>query len=119
MSVSDLIQQYGRTVTRRRLTFGQTTLGGTKIASEAITSVTMLIQPRGGNTVFKYGAERSEYDATGYCEIGTEVLNKDLIDFGNRHYRVDSVRVPDERQSGDALAYMIVGLNETRDQNNE
>lgn len=119
MSVSGLIQQYGVSVTVRRLTYGTTTTFGTKIASETTSTVTMLVQVRGGSTGFKYGAERSEYDATGYVERDTDILNGDLIDYGIRRYRVDSVRIPDERPSGDALGHKVIGLNETRVSNGE
>ena len=120
MSVTSLIQQYGVSVTKRRLTFGTTTTLGTKITSETTAAITMLVQVRGGSTGFKYGSERSEYDATGYVDRDVDILNADLIDYGSdRKYRVDSVRIPDERPSGDPLGYKIVGLNETRKSNGE
>jgi hypothetical protein len=112
MSVASLIQQYGRTVTRRRVVEGRTALGGIAPVGYNDAPIVMLIQVGGGATSTRYGAERARYSAVGYCEAGTDIQDGDLAIAGDRTFRVDSVRVPDERPIGDSLSYVICGLEQ-------
>jgi hypothetical protein len=112
MSVSSLITQYGESVTRRRLTYSRTTAGGPQIASETTAAITMFLQVGGGSVSPRYGAERSRYEATGYCISGTDILDGDLVDFRTRKYRVESVRSPNDRPVSDVLSYVICELQE-------
>lgn len=118
MSIPSLIDQYGKSVTVERPTYTRSTSGGPEIASTAQTSVTMLLQVGGGGSARAYGADRGSYDATGYVNDGTDVREGDFVLYadgvGTRRYRVESSRIPDERASGDDLAYVIVSLTEDR-----
>lgn len=118
MSVTSLIDSYGIGVTIERQTTTRSTSGGPSVASTAQTTATMLIQVGGGGSPRLYGADRGQYQATGYVEGGTDIREGDFVLYadgiGTRRYRVDSSRIPDERASGDALQYVIVGLTEDR-----
>lgn len=114
MSVTSLIDRYGQTVTRRRTTYGKTTLGGVKPAGYDDASIVVYLQVGGGATSSRYGAERARYAATGYCKAGTDVADGDLLIFGTRTYRIEDMRIPDERPTTDALSYVILGLEEDR-----
>jgi hypothetical protein len=118
LSVPALIDQYGKSVTVERATYTRSTSGGPEISSTAQTSVVMLLQVGGGGSSRRYGADRGAYDAVGYVEDGTDVREGDFVLYadgvGTRRYRVESSRIPDERASGDSLAYVIVDLSEDR-----
>ncbi len=118
MSVASLIDNYGKSVTVERPTYGRSTSGGPEITSTAQTSVVMLIQVGGGGSGRRYGADRGAYDATGYCEDGTDIRENDFVLYtdgvGTRRYRVEASRIPDERATADSLAYVIVDLSEDR-----
>lgn len=116
MSVSSLIQQYGKSCVLRRPTFGKTTAGGVKIASETTSTITMLIQAGGGGKGVRYGAESAQYGVTGYCYGGTDIKQQDVITYSSRRYVVQSVRTPDERATSDSLQFVVVGLTETREE---
>lgn len=117
MSLSSLIIQYGRTATVERQTMTRSTAGGPSVSSTAQTTATVLIQVGGGGSSRRYGADRGAYDATGYCEATVDVRSGDFMlladdDSMTRRYRVESVRIPDERVSGDALRYRIFDMSE-------
>lgn len=109
-----MIQRFGRSVTRRRTTYGKTTLGGVTPLGHADAPITMLIQVGGGSTSPRYGAERARYSAVGYCLAGADIADGDLVIDGTKTYRIESVRIPDERPVNDALSYVICGLEEDR-----
>ncbi len=112
LSIEALIDQYGVDGTRRRLSFGKTSMGGAKVSGETQETIRLLMQNGGGSTSNRYGAERASYAVVAYAKAGTDIIEKDLYDWNGKTYRVDSARVPDERPVGDALSYVILGLSQ-------
>ncbi len=108
--ISDLIERLGRDVSRRRLSFGRTTMGGSRTDGETVETVRLLIQNGGGSSSVRHGAERATYGIVAYAKAGTDIEERDLFDYDGKTYRIDSKRVPDERPIGDALSYIILGV---------
>lgn len=112
MSVESLIDQYGVDGVRRRLSFGTTTMGGSKVSGESQETIRILFQNGGGSTSTRYGAERAVYGVVAYAKAGADFIESDLYDWDGKTYRIDSVRVPDERPVGDPLSYVILAMTQ-------
>lgn len=112
MSVTALIDQYGKDVTLRRIATGRTVTGGVRTQGEILNTVRLLIQNGGGTKGTRYGAERAEYGIVAYAKAGTDIIAADLFDWNGKTYRVETVRIPDERPTADALSYVIVGVTQ-------
>lgn len=112
MSIEAIIDQYGVDGVRRRLSFGTTTMGGSKVSGESQETIRILLQNGGGSSSTRYGAERAIYGVFAYAKAGADFTEKDLYDWNGKTYRIDSVRVPDERPVGDPLSYVILGMTQ-------
>lgn len=118
MSVDALISDLGVTLTIKRITWTRSVNGGPTISSTAATTATGFMQVGGASTTRRYGSERARFDATVYFGRDVDVKSTDLVTYadgvGTRTYRVESVRIPDERSSGASMAYQIALLQEDR-----
>jgi hypothetical protein len=120
MSIPALINSYGRTVTRYRPTFTRDAAGAaiaSTTAATATASFTAYLQSGSGGVADRYGRLNTQYAATLYAlpdkadlrEGDTVVVT---VNGATRTYRVDSVRIPDDRPTGDALRHLIANLTE-------
>ncbi len=119
MSIPSLITAYGRSLTRLRPTAGRDAAGAVVASTTAATATATIsgyLQGGSGSAGDRYGRENTQFSATLYCLPGTDLRETDLvrvtINSATRTYRVESVRVPDDRATSDALYHMIVDLQE-------
>lgn len=116
MSIASLVAMYGQTMTLRRPTLVDDASGFPTAQSYATTAVRGLLQVLGGSTDIRWGAERKRYGAVCYFAGSPSIEDGDQLtvslDGKTRTYRVESVRIPDERPSGDPLRYSIAALEE-------
>lgn len=122
MTIGSLISAYGRTLTRTRPVWirdpaggaAQSTAAGTETASTA--SITGYLQIGGGSVSLRYGRENVRFGATLYCDGSQDLKADDVLTVTIaseiRTYRVDSVRVPDDRSTVDNLYHLIATLEE-------
>lgn len=119
MSIGSLISSYGRTLTRTRPVWIRDAAGG---ASQSTTdgtttaAISGYLQIGTGAVALRYGRENVRFAATLYCDGTTDLKANDLltvtISGEVRTYRVDSVRVPDDRSTADHLYHLIATLEE-------
>jgi hypothetical protein len=119
VSIPSLITAYGRSLTRIRPTIGRDTAGAVVASTTAATATATIsgyLQQAAGAAGDRYGRENTQYTATLYCVPGTDVKETDLvrvtINSETRTYRVESVRIPDDRATSDLLGHMIISLQE-------
>lgn len=120
MSIPALITAYGRTVTRTRPTFTRDAAGAavaSVTASTATATFTAYLQQGSGSVADRYGRLNTQYAATLYAlPEATDLKEGDSVSVtiggATRTYRVDSVRVPDDRPEGDHMRHLIANLQE-------
>ena len=119
MSIGSLISAYGRTLTRTRPTWIRDAAGGAAVSTTAGTTtaaITGYLQIGAGGVGLRYGRENVRFGATLYCDGTTDLKADDLLTVTiaseTRTYRVDSVRVPDDRSTSDHLYHLIATLEE-------
>ena len=119
MTIGSLISSYGRTMTRTRPVWIRDPAGG---ASQSTTdgtttaTITGYLQIGGGGVSLRYGRENVRFGATLYCDGSQDLKANDVLTVTIasevRTYRVDSVRVPDDRSTADGLYHLIATLEE-------
>ncbi len=119
MTIGSLISAYGRTLTRTRPVWIVDSVNGALISSTTGTTtaaVTGYLQIGAGGVSLRYGRENVRFPAVLYCEGSTDLKADDLLNvtIGGeiRTYRVDSVRIPDDRSTNDPLCHLICSLEE-------
>ncbi len=120
MSIPSLITAYGRSVTRVRPTFTRDAAGAAVASTTAPTATatfTAYLQQGSGGVGDRYGRLNTQYSATLYAlPEAADLLEGDTVTVtigsATRTYRVDSVRVPDDRSAGDPLRHLIADLQE-------
>lgn len=119
MSIGSMISSYGRTLTRQRPVWIRDAAGGASQSTTAGTStaaITGYLQIGSGAVGLRYGRENVRFGATLYCDGTTDLKADDLLTVTiaseTRTYRVDSVRVPDDRSTNDHLYHLIATLEE-------
>ena len=119
MSIEALISSYGRTLARSRPIWIRDESGGGRPSTTAGTTtaaVTGYLQIGAGGVSLRYGRENVRFPAVLYALPSQDIKADDLltvtIESETRTYRVDSVRVPDDRPSSDPLACRICSLEE-------
>lgn len=121
MSIDALILSYGRTLTRSRPVYIRDESGGAKVSTTAgtivsTTKVSGYLQIGAGGVSLRYGRENVRFPAVLYALPSEDIKADDLltvtIESEARTYRVDSVRIPDDRPSSDPLACRICSLEE-------
>lgn len=113
MSVTSMIDRFGRDVTLRRRTFGKTAMGGTKVSGYTSNTVRLFLHAGGGSKPTRFGAERAEYGVVAYAKAGTDIIAADEFDWDGKTYRIESVRIPNERPVNDALSFVACGVSQT------
>jgi hypothetical protein len=120
MSIPSLIDSYGRSLTRIRPTSGRDTAGAVVASTTAPTATATIagyLQQGAGGVADRYGRMNTRYAATLYCLAeSTDLREGDLVQVSvsgaTRTYRVDAVRIPDDRAAGDPLRHLIASLEE-------
>jgi hypothetical protein len=119
MTIGSLISAYGRTLTRTRPVWIRDESGGATPSTTAGTttaSITGYLQIGAGGVSLRYGRENVRFAATLYCDGSQDLKADDLltvtISGEVRTYRVDSVRVPNDRSTADNLYHLIASLEE-------
>lgn len=119
MSIDALISTYGRTLARQRPVWIRDTIGGARQSTTSGTTtaaITGYLQIGAGDVALRYGRENVRYAATLYCLGGVDVKPHDLLTVAiaseTRTYRVDTVRIPDDRATSDPLCHKIALLEE-------
>lgn len=113
MSVSSMIDRFGRDVTLRRRVFGKTAMGGPNVVGQTSSTVRLFLHVGGGSKPTRFGAERAEYGAVAYAKAGTDIIAADEFDWDGKVFRIESVRIPNERPTNDALSYVACGVSQT------
>ena len=113
MTVASMISKHGRTVQIQTKQSGSTDSSGGAIESwGSVASATAFVQVRSGTDAVEGGDERIAPTATFYFEGLATITTKDRIGYDSKVWSVSSVRVPGEREAGDALAYTIAEATE-------
>lgn len=120
MSIPSLITSYGRSVTRVRPTFTRDAAGAAVASTTAATATatfTAYLQQGSGAVADRYGRLNTQYAATLYALPEVADLKEGdtvtvTIEGATRTYRVDSVRVPNDRPAGDPMRHLIANLQE-------
>jgi hypothetical protein len=119
MTIGSLISAYGRTLTRTRPVWIRDASGGAAQSTTAGTTtatITGYLQIGGGAVSLRYGRENVRFGATLYCDGSQDLKANDVLTVTIaseiRTYRVDSVRVPDDRSTADNLYHLIATLEE-------
>ena len=108
-----MISQHGQSVIIQSKQAGSVDSSGGSIESwSGVSATTAFVQVRSGTQIVEGGAERIAPTATIYLEGTPTVTTKDRISYDSKVWSISSVRVPGERESGDALAYTIVEATE-------
>jgi predicted aminopeptidase len=85
-------------------------------AGTATAAISGYLQIGSGGVALRYGRENVRFGATLYCDGSQDLKANDLlavtIASEVRTYRVDSVRVPDDRSTADSLYHLIATLEE-------
>lgn len=106
-----MIAQYGISCTTQRPTTTRDSTGGIiNTYSAQLTAVTVLLQQGGGAETDLMGAQRNTLNATGYVQVGTNILPQDRLFVGTAYWDVQEVRTPDERSVADGVAHMRLSL---------
>ena len=119
MTIEGLILAYGRTLTNRRPTWIRDAVGGASMSGTAGTATTAIsgyLQIAAGDVSLRYGRENVRHAATLYCLGSVDIKPDDevtvTISGEIRTYRVDTVRIPDDRATTDPMCHKIVSLEE-------
>jgi len=119
MSIDSLISAYGRTLARQRPVWIRDVSGGAAQSTTAGTTTAAIsgyLQVAAGAVSLRYGRENLRNPATLYCLGSVDVQPEDLLTVtvsGEiRTYRVDAVRIPNDRATSDHLCHKIVALEE-------
>lgn len=109
-----MIAQWGITCSTQRPTTTRDTTGSViNTYTAALTAVTVYLQQGGGTEPDSMGSQRNILSATGYCELGTNILPQDRLFVGTTFWDIQEVRTPDERSYADGLAHMRLSLQRT------
>ena len=119
MSIDALISSYGRTLARQRPVWIRDVSGGAAQSTTVGTTtaaITGYLQVGGGAVGLRYGRENLRNPATLYCLGAVDVQPEDLLTVTvaseTRTYRVDAVRIPNDRPNSDPLCHKICTLEE-------
>jgi len=113
VSIASMIANHGQTISIQTKGSGSTdSSGGIIEAWSSATNSTAFVQVRAGGEAIEGGGERYAPTATIYIEGVSSIGIKDRIAYDSRTWSVSSVRTPDERSTGDSLAYTIVEATE-------
>lgn len=119
MSIDALISAYGRTLARQRPVWIRDASGGAAVSTTAGTTTAAIsgyLQVAAGAVDIRYGRENLRNPATLYCLGSVDVKPDDLltvtISSEIRTYRVDAVRIPNDRPNSDPLCHKICTLEE-------
>jgi hypothetical protein len=119
MSIDALISAYGRTLARQRPVWIRDVSGGAAVSTTAGTTTAAIsgyLQIGAGAVALRYGRENVRHSATLYCLGSVDIKPDDLLTVTIaseiRTYRVDTVRIPDDRPNSDPLCHKICGLEE-------
>ena len=119
MSIDALISAYGRTLARQRPVWIRDTIGGARQSSTSGTTTSAIsgyLQIGAGDVSLRYGRENLRFAATLYCLGSVDIKPEDVltvtISSESRTYRVDTVRIPDDRPTSDPLCHKICTLTE-------
>ena len=119
MSIDALISAYGRTLARQRPTWIRDAAGGARQSTTAGTTTAAIsgyLQVGAGAVGLRYGRENLRNPATLYVLGSTDVQPEDrltvTIASEIRTYRVDAVRIPNDRPNSDPLCHKICMLEE-------
>jgi head-tail adaptor len=115
MSVANLIQTRGVSVTIYADTQTTVDSGGSVITTAgAGTAATAFIQPRSGSEAVRYGRENNRDFFVMYFLPSVSIRAANRVVYGSRTFDIQHVRKPDERVSGQTLAYIIAEAEETQ-----
>jgi hypothetical protein len=119
MSIETLITFYGRSLTKRRPVWQRDSSGGAYISSTTGTTTSTIsgyLQVGEPGVSLRYGRENVRTQATLYCLGAADIKPDDLLTVTIaseiRTYRVDTVRIPDDRPTSDPLCHKICALEE-------
>lgn len=119
MSIDSMISSYGRTLTKVRPVWIRDAVGGGRTSTTtgtATAAITGFLQIGQGAIGLRYGRENVRHGATLYTLGSVDILPHDRLTVtiaGEvRTYRVDSVRIPDDRATSDHMCHKIATLEE-------
>lgn len=111
MSVDTLIGQYGIACSTQRPTTTRDSTGGIiNTYSVQLTAITVFLQQNGGSETDLMGSQRNTLNATGFVELGSNILPQDRLFVGTTYWDVQEIRTPDERSIADGVAHMRLSL---------
>ncbi len=115
MSVENTIRRMGATASTQRPTSGVDDYGAETLTfSTSISSLKVYLSSGNGGESVRYGRLNNQYGAYGYVLPGQDILEKDRVVIGSKTYEITSVQTPNERDSNDYLAFMVLVLNLTK-----
>ena len=113
MTVRSLITKFGKNLTIQTKSSGTVDSSGSYIESWGTsTGATGFVQVKSVSDGVVGGSERSTRSATIYFNGKPTITVKDRVSYDSTTWEVQSVRVPQERLSSDALCFTIVEVLE-------
>lgn len=81
--------------------------------SNHLTNVTCVVQMRGGSESIRYAFENVRRFGTIYVDPGLDITEADRILYNGRTFDIQTIETPDERRTGDRLAFQRIFVEET------
>lgn len=107
-----MVRGNGQTVTIERPTYDVDDGGHPTPEFAPVGTAVVFIQPRSGGEREVGGAKQEEDMVVGYAEPTVDVRPEDLIRWGTRVFRIESVRRPGEFQTSRTTAHLKLDMVE-------